>query len=199
MGRALSFDRYNVLENTLELFWQKGFSDTSLRQLENITELNPGSLYYHFINKEQLFLATLEHYIEHHLKKRIQKNLSSGNSLEGLRRFLTSSYRNNKENRYKNCCFLVHTCADVRLLPPPAYELVNSGLDAILAGFKQQLERAMQQKLIKINQAVVSKISQELLNRYLSLQLLAQVRHNQHQLDDMVKITFEYLLLIKKD
>ena len=193
MGRSIAFDRHTVLENALALFWLRGFSAASLRQLEDVTELNPGSLYYHFSSKEKLFLAALQHYIDCHLQARINKNLSSGNPLEGLRRFLTSGYRHSQETQYRNCCFLACTCSELNLLPPVASELINTGLDSIRSGFQTQLERAFSKGMVNTEHPI-TELSQELLNLYLGLQLLAQVRPNQHLLDSMVRQSLENLL-----
>ncbi|MDD7805368.1 MAG: TetR/AcrR family transcriptional regulator [Endozoicomonas sp. (ex Botrylloides leachii)] len=193
MGRSTSFARSNVLESALSLFWLRGFSAASLRQLENTTGLNPGSIYYHFTNKEQLFLAVLQHYIDSHLHMRINKNLSSGDPITGLRRFITSGYRNSQENIYRNCCFLASTCSDLCHLPPLAAELINNGLGSILSGFKRQLARALKNELIRV-QAPLDELAEELLHLYLSLQLLAKARPNQQQLDAIVNRSLKTLL-----
>ena len=46
------------------LFWEHGFADTSLADLEAATGVNRSGLYTEFRDKEDLFLASLRHYIE---------------------------------------------------------------------------------------------------------------------------------------
>ncbi|MGB1272266.1 MAG: TetR/AcrR family transcriptional regulator, partial [Endozoicomonas sp.] len=103
MGRHSSFNRQQVLADALSLFWSRGFSATSLKQLEEVTEMHPGSLYYHFRNKEQLYLAVLEYYLKWHLQPRIHKHLVYSSGLTGLRRFFTSGYRHNQDLAFQNC------------------------------------------------------------------------------------------------
>ncbi len=193
MGRPITFDRHTVLNNALALFWSRGFAASSLRQLEEVTELNPGSLYYHFTNKELLFQATLRHYVDHPLSARISKNLSTGNPLEGIRRFLTSGYRHREEEQFKNCCFLACACTELPLLPDTTIELINSGIGIIRSGFQQQLERACKGGLVASPRSSES-LSLELSNLYLALQLLARARPNQKQLDDTVRQSLNHLL-----
>ena len=197
MSKSITFKRHHALESALHLFWFRGFSAASLRQLEEVTELNPGSIYYHFTNKEQLFLSVIQHYIDHHLYTRIKKHLYSGSPLEGLRRFMTSGYRNNQDYQYRNSCFLTYACSDIRLLPATTPELINQGLDHILNGLKYQIEQAIKKNLISTSQPS-HELAQELLNLYLSLQLLAQARPNQQQLDILVNHSLARLLPLQK-
>ena len=106
MGRHTRFDRNTILDHTLPLFWSRGFAASSVRQLEEVTDLHPGSLYHQFHNKEGLYLAVLHRYVDHQLTERIDRYLLSGSPLEGLRRFFTSGYRHSKDEQYRNCCFL---------------------------------------------------------------------------------------------
>ncbi len=193
MGRSITFERHTVLEKSLALFWSRGFAAASLRQLEEVTELNPGSLYYHFTNKEQLFLASLKHYIECHLQPRIERHLNSRKPLEGLRRFFTSGYRHAPDEQYKNCCFLACTTSDLHLLPSLAAELICSGLDAIQSGFKNHLKQATEKELVD-SQHSTEELAQEFCHLYLSIQLMAKLRPNQHQLDTIIRQSLATLL-----
>jgi len=64
MGRPKSFRREEVLEKAMPVFWKHGFADTSLQELERATGVNKSGLYTEFRDKEDLFLASLGHYIE---------------------------------------------------------------------------------------------------------------------------------------
>jgi AcrR family transcriptional regulator len=65
MGRPKKFSRDGVLEKTIPVFWEHGFADTSLQDLELATGVNKSGLYAEFASKEDLFLASLRHYLEH--------------------------------------------------------------------------------------------------------------------------------------
>lgn len=187
MGRSIAFNRHDVLNKVLTLFWSRGFAASSLRQLETVTELNPGSLYYHFTNKEQLFHEALRHYVDNPLNARIDKNLTGGNPLEGIRRFLTSGYRHPRDEEFKNCCFLACACTDLPLLPQAStVALINTGMERIRAGFQRQLSRAHCSGILKSPRSPES-LAHELTNLYLALQLLARINPNQKELDHTVK------------
>ncbi len=191
MGRQSVFDKKQVLDNALELFWSRGYAAASLKQLEDVTDMHPGSLYYHFQSKECLYVAVLKHYIQCHLQPRIDRNLYKGPPGSGLRRFLTSGYRHPSELQFKSCCFLACTCTELHLLPQDASDLVQKGLNNIVKGLDRAIRKA---NLISDSPRQHedahhhdNKQVNELLNLYLSLQLMTRVDHNQHRLDQRVK------------
>lgn len=62
MAKVKTFKRDDVLDASVKVFWQKGFADTSIQDLEAATALRKSSIYAEFRNKESLFLSSLEHY-----------------------------------------------------------------------------------------------------------------------------------------
>ena len=64
MARPIEFDRDEVLHNATALFWDKGYSETSMHDLVNATGLQPGSIYAAFGNKRGLFKEALDAYFE---------------------------------------------------------------------------------------------------------------------------------------
>lgn len=56
--------RTRLLEAARELFWLKGYPDTSVAEILDKAEANSGSFYYYFKSKEELLLAVLDHYVE---------------------------------------------------------------------------------------------------------------------------------------
>ncbi len=45
MARPAQFDRGEILDKAMQTFWEHGYSATSMANLVETTELNPGSLY----------------------------------------------------------------------------------------------------------------------------------------------------------
>src|SRR5260370_25369952 len=64
IGRPKHFSRAEVMEKSIPVFWEQGFADTSLADLEAATGVNRSGLYKEFRDKEDLFLASLGHYIK---------------------------------------------------------------------------------------------------------------------------------------
>ncbi|KGA44235.1 Bacterial regulatory proteins, tetR family [Yersinia frederiksenii] len=62
-GRPKKFDRDNVLEKAMNLFWRFGYEPTSMSELIAGTGVKPSSLYAEFGSKEGLFCAAVEKYL----------------------------------------------------------------------------------------------------------------------------------------
>ncbi|MEN8005752.1 MAG: TetR/AcrR family transcriptional regulator [Candidatus Krumholzibacteriota bacterium] len=64
MGRPRKYDRDDVLNKAMKLFWTKGYEGTHLKELVEVTGINRFSLYKEFGGKEGLFMAALAAYME---------------------------------------------------------------------------------------------------------------------------------------
>jgi AcrR family transcriptional regulator len=63
-GRPRSFDADVVLDQAIEVFWTKGFDATSLDDISAATGLGRPSVYNAFGDKLDLFLRSLERYVD---------------------------------------------------------------------------------------------------------------------------------------
>jgi len=63
-GRPRSFDDGQVVNAAKDVFWQRGYAGTSLRELGEELGVLPGSLYGAFGDKHALFLRALERYAD---------------------------------------------------------------------------------------------------------------------------------------
>ncbi len=63
-GRPRGYERDDVLERAMELFWAKGFEGAHLGELVDVTGLNRFSLYAEFGGKEGLFREALARYLD---------------------------------------------------------------------------------------------------------------------------------------
>ncbi|CAA2142309.1 HTH-type transcriptional repressor ComR [Hyphomicrobium sp. ghe19] len=63
-GRPREFDKEQVLDKALHVFWERGYEGTSLSDLTEAMGINRPSLYAAFGNKEELFRRALDRYAE---------------------------------------------------------------------------------------------------------------------------------------
>ncbi len=63
-GRKRAFDKQVALDKAMRVFWASGYSGTSLSDLTTALGINKPSLYAAFGNKEQLFKASVDHYMK---------------------------------------------------------------------------------------------------------------------------------------
>jgi TetR/AcrR family transcriptional regulator, copper-responsive repressor len=131
MGRPKKFSREEVLEKAMSVFWKRGFSDTSLRDLEQATGVNKSGLYTEFRDKEDLFVACLRHYLESQEKRGLLTREPLG--WKNVEAFLTNGPLSKGE---RQGCFSVNSMREVAILPDEAYGVVmenRAQLERILA------------------------------------------------------------------
>ncbi len=69
MPRPRQFDRTRVIEAAIDVFWEHGYTQTSVCELVRATGLKPGSLYGAFGSKKGLFLEVLDTYEQRFIKR----------------------------------------------------------------------------------------------------------------------------------
>ncbi len=62
MPRNPEYDRRQVVDQAMAVFWERGYGKTSIGDLVAATGLKPGSLYAAFGNKKGIYLEVLEEY-----------------------------------------------------------------------------------------------------------------------------------------
>ncbi len=63
-GRPLTFDHTTVIDDALAVFWQKGYSKTTISELEAETGLSRSSITNTFKSKHSLLLTCLDTYLD---------------------------------------------------------------------------------------------------------------------------------------
>ena len=120
MGRPKGFTREEVLLKAIALFWEKGLSDTTLKDIEQATGVNKSGLYAEFRNKEDIFLESLRYYLGTRGGDDILSTEPKG--WNNVRRFLEIGHTCYSGQRG---CFSVNSLRDASRLPPEALKIVD--------------------------------------------------------------------------
>ena len=113
MPRPIQFNRPQVLEQSMYLFWENGYTNTSLQQLGERMDMRPGSLYAAFKNKRQLFFETLDLYFERSstlLKDRLQ---SDDGAMQGIYNFFELLIDDLVDEQSIKGCLMINTATEL--------------------------------------------------------------------------------------
>ena len=136
-GRPRAYDPDAALQRARDVFWQGGFTGSSLDELSAATAMNRPSLYGAFGDKEALYLRTLERYRDDGVAA-MRQALDPGRSLrEGLGAVYAAAlsiYLD--ESAGARGCFLIGTAAVEAVLHPA----VRTVLHGSLIAFDRELE-----------------------------------------------------------
>ena len=120
MGRPKGFSREEVLEKAMPVFWEHGFADTSLQELERATGVNKSGLYTEFRDKEDLFVACLRYYLQSQGKRGLLAKQPLG--WKNVEMFLKNGPLNKAEQQG---CFAINSMREFAILPDEAYGAIT--------------------------------------------------------------------------
>jgi AcrR family transcriptional regulator len=120
MGRPKKFNREDVLKKAMPVFWRRGFADASLHELELATGVNKSGLYSEFEDKGDLFVQSLQYYLESLEKKGLLTTEPLGwNNVERFLKTGPCSLDGQKG------CFAVSSMREFPILPPEAVATIR--------------------------------------------------------------------------
>ncbi|MGE0917361.1 TetR/AcrR family transcriptional regulator [Trichlorobacter lovleyi] len=129
MARA-QFDREEIIDKSIGLFWENGYSASSMQKVVKTTGLKPGSIYLAFGNKEGLFREALESYARKTIEA-IHHLMATAPSISaGICMFLEQKVVESTQKTYCSC-FLVKTRLELAAEGGELHELASSKLDKI--------------------------------------------------------------------
>ncbi|MEL7150877.1 MAG: TetR/AcrR family transcriptional regulator [Pseudomonadota bacterium] len=142
MARKATFNRDDILRRARDLFWRKGYHATSLKDLEQVLELKPGSIYAAFGSKEALFSEALEVYARGS-RSDLEAALDAGGSpLDALAQHARSLSALCDQDRPARACMLVKTILEHPDEQSPVRQLAETLMDEAGARFIDGFRRA---------------------------------------------------------
>ena len=113
MARTKSFNKDDVLERAMNLFWKQGFHATSMQDIVQNVGLSRSSLYESFGSKQGLFDQALGNYCRTN-REGVKALLSNEKSVKtGIRNLLESSIHCTISDADKKGCFVVNSTTEL--------------------------------------------------------------------------------------
>lgn len=151
MARVREFNAQIALDKAIELFWQKGFANTSMREMVKHTGVAHAGLYTAFGGKEDLFQAALEKY-----EKRIFMYLFAGleserASLKEIKKFFDFVKSSKDDKYFQNGCFIANASTEYGKAEGPIHEVLVRTFERQVKAFKHALGNAQSQNQLPTN------------------------------------------------
>ncbi|EKS7780894.1 TetR/AcrR family transcriptional regulator [Edwardsiella piscicida] len=126
-GRPQKFEREQVLDKLLQLFWMQGYEGTSIAEIVKCAGINPPTLYASFGSKEQVFALVMERYVSQYLSPVIASIKTPGLSVPArLALFLTRFVEVITQPGYPRGCMLLFELFIYHKKPPTVFAGLNS-------------------------------------------------------------------------
>lgn len=142
MARPAEFDRNEVLDKAMEVFWRTGFTATSVTDLVKATNLKPGSLYGAFNSKRGLFVEVIDNYANRSLHRINQCMNEAESPLQGIYGFFMRMSREIECDQIGKGCLMVNTLLELATEDEEIRVQVTGYLARIEARLREALESA---------------------------------------------------------
>lgn len=144
-GRPRSFDRDDVLDQIIDLFWEKGFKGTTVPDIEKATGLHRQSLIYAFGDKHKMFVEALKRYGDRHCVKRFVDVLGRDGSPSQNIRAAFDLWIDDAKRKIKTGCLLVNTAGEFGNTDSDIAIVIGANTDKLAAAFTGAFTRAQEE------------------------------------------------------
>ena len=142
MARNREFEPKEALEKAMMVFWQKGYTDTSIDDLVEATGVSRYGLYGVFGNKRGLFLASLDHYQDTAVKEFFGIVEQPGACLREIKMYFNKVLDLYSQPTGKLGCLMCNTATEVAPHDKGVAKKVHGAMERMKCGFVTALENA---------------------------------------------------------
>src|SRR5262245_54700349 len=142
MARPLGFDRDRAIDRATRVFWKKGYSGTSLRDLLKAMGIGEGSFYNTLKSKKRLYLECLERYNDTVGRRRAEALFSPSSAMEGIRGLFRSVLDDLDDPRIPRACLLARSVSSDVLAERDLQRVVQRDMAAFVGAFSNRLKSA---------------------------------------------------------
>jgi TetR/AcrR family transcriptional repressor of nem operon len=142
MGRKIAFSYDRAIEEATKLFWQKGYSNTSLRELLRVMRIGESSFYNCIKSKKHLYLECLKHYNDTVSRRRLLALQSKHTARESLQAFFKMVLDELDDPKTPRVCLMAGSLSDDVLEEQELQSHVITEMELFIENFVQCFEHA---------------------------------------------------------
>lgn len=160
MGRVKSFNQEEVQNQITNVFWKKGYENTSISDLTSETGLAKMSLYHSFGNKEEMFVKSLKTYSDK-TNHKWSKKAEGLSFLQDFFGYLKSSALKEKNSKG---CFIMNSALELMQTQGIKAELSKDCWNFLVKNFTDAVTAAVEKGELK-KSTEIEKLSKWLLSQ----------------------------------
>ncbi|AWL10679.1 HTH-type transcriptional repressor ComR [Saliniradius amylolyticus] len=188
------YDRQAAIDKAMELFWQRGYQATTMRDLQQALDMRPGSIYSGFGSKEGLFREVLNCYTQNSLDLLNKHLTQTSDAMAGLERFFYASLEPGDCPSTEPCriCLLTKVVTEIGDSHQELAECARLSLEYIEHAFERALRASQQQGKLE-ESANCRELACWLQMQMIGLRVYASVQSDPECLRQMVARVFNAL------
>ena len=146
MARPCAYDRDDLLRCATALFRERGFAGTSVDDVVQASGVSRSSLYSAFPDKNALFLAALEHYLDTVTHAKLERLARGEKAAPAIRRFLLNiAEERQSPNAPAHGCLLTNTAVEIGAGQEKVAECIRLAFARLERALGARLEAAYHQ------------------------------------------------------
>jgi TetR/AcrR family transcriptional regulator, transcriptional repressor for nem operon len=164
VARSREFDEDEALWKAVLVFWQRGYTNTSVHDLVEGTGLQRSSLYRTFGDKESLYRRAVERYTEEQLR-RMPRGVGPK---AAIRAWMEKSLEDAQRQDRPSGCLVISSAVEMPTLPESVRPLVSEHLARLRRFFLDAVRSARQRGEVRTD-LDVERTAEQIFNAQLSL------------------------------
>lgn len=150
MSKKPKFEREQVVANATNLYWEKGYHGTSMRNLQDAIDMRPGSIYAEFGNKDGVFKASLQFYTQAAIAQLNKIKADGLSPLETLKVFVKHAVVDSQHNAPSSMCMLAKTVAELTQEQAELLAVAKQALKSVEHQFALLIEQAQEAQEVSL-------------------------------------------------
>ncbi len=191
MRKNAKFDRDQVVDKAVNLYWEKGYHGTSMRNLQDVIDMRPGSIYATFGSKDGLFREALERYALGGLQQLEQLRQETGSPTQALKEFIKLQVIGTLDSAPSNMCMLTKSVAELTSEQPELLAEAKGLLKRVEQAFVRLLIEAQEMGELD-SSGDVDKLARHLQVQIAGLRTYARVSDGEAPLEEMIDDIFSH-------
>lgn len=191
MARPREFDVDEAIDQALQVFWQHGYRDTSMRDLLGAMGIGQSSFYDSFESKHSLYLRALDRFAERARSGPIQMIDGKGPVPDGIRVFF-ATWVAGLSGGTGTGCFFGNASVENAGECPEISARCRTGFDFIAGEFERALRRGLEAGEVP-NSCEPRSVARFLTTTFYGLQVLAKSGMERAALQEAADVALQVL------
>ncbi|WP_428354435.1 TetR/AcrR family transcriptional regulator [Methyloprofundus sp.] len=192
MARPKAFNREEVLDKAVAVFWATGYEATSIQDLVNGMGIQRGSLYATFGSKQKLFLQSLDRYGKVVVKQFLDILESKVSGVEAIELFFAQLVEHLLTAGPLRSCLVTNSAIEGGIRDEETKQKVLHLLNALGNGFYQALQKAQTNGEIS-TELDLKQLASFLTSSMQGLLVMGKVCSQRSVLEDINKVTLSII------
>jgi TetR/AcrR family transcriptional repressor of nem operon len=142
MARNVEFNEEEAIQKAMEVFWKKGYSGASLRDLTDAMKINSSSLYNTIGDKHELFVKCIKNYTETRMEEVKRRAAGAQSPLAAIINFINDAVTVIING---DSCMAINTAFEIAATDKAIQDILKADNDFVQDFLISQLAKAMEQ------------------------------------------------------